>query len=76
MMKSELKSIRDQWQQPHPWHVETDDTSIKVMDEDGECVVSSILHSHVEDVVEDHIKKVQTEVALQLLLSTSDETEM
>ncbi len=76
MMKSELQSIQDQWQQPQTWHVETDDKSIQVIDEDGECVVSSILHSHVEEAVEDHITKAQTELALQLLVSTSDDTEM
>ena len=76
MNRTEIKIICEQWRQPTLWKVETDDESIHVMDEDGEFVVSSILHSHLNEAVEDHIKKAQTEAAFQLLLSTADETEM
>jgi len=76
MTKSEISIISEQWTKPVPWHVETDDTSIHVMDDNGEFVVSSILHSHVELAVDDHLKKAQTEAALELLLSSVDETEM
>lgn len=72
----EMEMIRDQWHKPRPWNVETDDQSINVLDEDGDRVVSSILHSHLESVVEEHIEKAQIEVAIQLLIPESDETEM
>ena len=59
-----------------PWEIETDKTCINIIDEDGECVVSSLLHSYVEEAVEDHIATAQTEAAIKLILSSTDETEM
>ncbi len=72
---SELKSIQRQWDKPVQWSVETEKTKVNVLDEDGQCVASSILHSHVRESIEEHLDNVRTAIAMDLLLSLSDEPE-
>jgi len=72
---SELKSIQRQWDKPVHWYIETEDTKINVLDEDDACVASSIVHSHVKESIQDHLEKVKAAIAMELMLSLSDEPE-
>lgn len=72
---SELKSIQRQWSKPVHWSIETEDTRINVLDEDDVCVASSIVHLHVKESIEEHLEKVKAAIAMELMLSLSDEPE-
>lgn len=72
---SELKQIKSQWDKPVQWSVQTEDKKVNVLDEDGVCVASSILHSHVKESIEEHLTKVREAMAIELMLSLSDEPE-
>ena len=72
---SELKSIREQWDKPVHWSIETEDTKINILDEDHVCVASSIIHSHVKESIEEHLEKVKAAIAMDLLLALSGEPE-
>ena len=71
----DLKQIQKQWTKPVQWSVETKEKKVNIIDEDGNCVASSILHSHIKEAVEEHLTKVKTAIAMELLLSSSDEPE-
>jgi len=71
----EIDAISQQWQKPSFWNVRQEDDAIEVCDEEGDFVVSSITHEHCIESINEHIKKVQTAAALELLLSMSDEHE-
>lgn len=75
MRMSQLKSIQRQWDKPVHWSIETEETKINVLDEDNVCVASSIVHSHVKESIEEHLEKVKAAIAMDLLLSLSDEPE-
>ena len=68
-------AIDQQWTKPDNWKVQVLDDAIDVSDCDGDFVMSSLTHNRVSETIDDHLKKVQTEVAFQLLLSTQSESE-
>ena len=75
-MKSELQTIQHHWERPVLWTIDQESQDIRVLDEDGNCVVSSISHKELKSSVEQHLKEVQTAVALELLQSVADDTEV
>ena len=71
----EIDAISQQWKKPSCWNVSQEDDSIEVCDEEGDFVVSSIRNNHAIESINEHIKKVKTAAALELLLSMSDKHE-
>tara|TARA_R100000329_G_scaffold58178_1_gene52562 strand:- start:211 stop:435 length:225 start_codon:yes stop_codon:yes gene_type:complete len=68
-------AIKEQWTKPNDWAVEVLDDAIEVSDSDGDFVVSSLTHRRVNETIEEHLKKMQTEAAFKLLLSAQTESE-
>ena len=68
-------AIDEQWTKPDNWKVQVLDDAIEVSDNDGDFVMSSLTHNQILETIDDHLKKVQTEIAFQLLLSAQTESE-
>ena len=68
-------AIKEQWTKPHDWDVQVLDDAIEISDCDGDFVMSSLTHNRVSETTNDHLKKVQTEAAFELLLSAQTESE-
>jgi len=71
----EIDAIKQQWQKPSCWNVIQEDDAIEVSDDEGDFVVSSITRDHCIESINEHMKKVKTAAALELLLSMSDKHE-
>tara|TARA_R100001510_G_scaffold3154_4_gene2457 strand:- start:4656 stop:4886 length:231 start_codon:yes stop_codon:yes gene_type:complete len=71
----ELTDIRSQWRTPCDWEVKVDDERIDVHDEDGNLVVSSILHSYVEGSITEHLGQAEAAAEVDLLLALYGDVE-
>ena len=68
-------AIDEQWTKPDNWKVQVLDDAIEVSDNDGDFVMSSLTNNQILETIDEHLKKVQTEIAFQLLLSAQTESE-